>query len=169
MESITPSKIEKMIFIVRGHKVMLDTHLAGLYEVDTKALNRAVRRNIARFPDDFMFQLSAEEYRLLRSQIGALEKGRGKHRKYLPMVFTEQGVAMLSGVLHSNRAVQVNIAVMRTFVKLRLLLLQESLSDRMANPEKGTDQLFRVVFQRLDDFETAVPILPPKRRKIGIR
>jgi hypothetical protein len=169
MESVTPSKIEKMIFVIRGQKVILDNDLANLYEVETKDLNRAVRRNIDRFPGDFMFQLSPEEYEILRRQIGALRSDWGKHRKYLPLVFTEQGVAMLSGVLRSARAVQVNIAVMRTFVKLRQLLLRESLSDRMASLEKGTDQLFRVVFQRLDSLEATAPILPPKRRKIGIR
>lgn len=116
-----------------------------------------------------MFELTPEEYESLRCQFGTLNTGRGQHRKYLPLVFTEQGVAMFSGILTSERAVSVNIAVMRTFVKLRQLILQESLSDRMAKLERGTDQVFRIVFQRLDTLEQNTPILPQKRRKMGIR
>ncbi len=169
MQTVKYSDIEKMIYIVRGHKVMLDSDLAALYEVETKSVNRAVRRNLDRFPEDFMFQLTAEEYEILRCQIGTLRLEHGQHRKYLPLVFTEQGVAMLSGVLNSPKAVQVNISIVRTFVKLRQLLLQEDLSDRMKKLEIGTDKLFRVVFQRLDDLEVNTPTLPSKRRKIGIR
>ena len=117
---------------------------------------------------DFMFQLTPEEHASLRYQFGTLETGRGKYRKYLPLVFTEQGVAMLSGVLNSDRAVRVNIAVVRTFIKLRQLLLQESLSDRVRELEKGSDRLFRVIFERLDTLDAKIPILPRKRRKIGI-
>jgi phage regulator Rha-like protein len=168
MERVVASEIEKMIFVVRGQKVMLDSDLAELYEVETGALNRSVRRHIDRFPADFMFELRPEEYESLRCQIGILKKSRGSHRKYPPLVFTEQGVAMLSSVLGSERAVSVNIAVIRTFVKLRQLVLQESLSDRMSKLEKGTDQVFRVVFQRLDTLERITPGLPKKRRKIGI-
>ena len=98
---------------------MFDSDLAGLYEVKTKVFNQAVRRNIERFPDDFMFLLTKEEYRALRSQIVTLETGRGQHRKYLPYAFTEQGVAMLSSVLKSRRAIQVNIQIIRTFTRLR--------------------------------------------------
>jgi hypothetical protein len=169
MNSITAASIEKIIYIIRAQKVMLDSDLAELYEVETGALNRAVRRHSDRFPDDFMFQLTQEEHESLRCQFGILETGRGKYRKYLPLVFTEQGVAMLSGILNSDRAVRVNIAVMRTFIKLRQLLVQEALSDRLTNLEKGTDKLFRVVFERLDNLDTELPILPKKRRKIGIR
>ena len=100
--------IEKKIYLIRGHKVMLDSDLAKLYGVSVKVLNQGVKRNINRFPEDFMFQLTKEEYDSLRSQIVTLKKGRGKHRKYLPYVFTEQGVAMLSSVLRSERAIQVN-------------------------------------------------------------
>ncbi len=100
--------IEKRIYVIRGHKVMLDSDLAKLYGVSVKVLNQGVKRNINRFPEDFMFQLTKEEYDSLRSQIVTLKKGRGKHRKYLPYVFTEQGVAMLSSVLRSERAIQVN-------------------------------------------------------------
>ena len=158
-----------MIFIVRDQKVMLDSDLAALYEVETKVLNRAVRRHIDRFPDDFMFELTANEHESLRCQFGTLEIGKGKHRKYLPLVFTEQGVAMLSGVLNSDRAVRVNISVMRTFVKLRQILLEESLSHRVTNIEKGSDKLFKVIFQRLDTLERNIPILPQKRKRIGIK
>lgn len=110
-------QIARSIHFVRGQKVMLDSDLASLYGVETKVLNQTVKRNRDRFPDDFMFQISMEEARSLRSQIVTLK--RGEHLKYRPNVFTEQGVAMLSSVLRSKRAVQVNIAIMRAFVKLR--------------------------------------------------
>jgi hypothetical protein len=169
MESINLAKIEKMIFVIRGQKVMLDSDLAVLYGVTTKVLNQAVRRNTARFPYDFMFELSSEEHDSLRSQFVTLKNRRGKHRKYVPFVFTEQGVAMLSGVLNSDRAIRVNIEIMRTFVKIRQLLLGESLSHRVTELEKGTDKVFRIVFARLDTLERNTPILPHKRRKIGIQ
>ena len=112
MPPIDTLQIEGMIYLVRGQKVLLDSDLASLYEVETKTFNRAVRRHAERFPSDFMFELTPEEYDSLRYQIGTLKnEGRGQHRKYLPLVFTEQGVAMLSGVLNSERAVNVNIAV----------------------------------------------------------
>jgi hypothetical protein len=111
--------IERRILLVRGQRVMLDSDLADLYGVSTKRLNEQVRRNIRRFPADFMFQLSSDEAAALRSQSATLEAGRGKYRKYLPYVFTEQGVAMLSSVLNSERAVQVNIEIMRAFVRLK--------------------------------------------------
>jgi len=169
MKPIEPAFVEEMIYIVRGYKVMIDHDLADLYEVETKALNRAVRRNANRFPDDFMFQLTDSEYEVLRCQIGTLKTGRGTHRKYLPLVFTEQGIAMLSSVLNSDRAIQVNIAVIRTFVKLRQLIHQESLTERLVKLEKGTDQIFRVIFQKLDALERNTSSLPEKRRKIGIK
>ena len=115
-------RITQAILLIRGQKVMLDADLARLYEVDIKTLNRAVKRNIARFPGDFMFQLAREEAEHLRYQLGTLKAGRGRHRKYLPYVFTEQGVAMLSSVLRSERAVRVNIEIMRAFVQLRRML-----------------------------------------------
>lgn len=148
---------------------MLDADLAVLYEVETKSLNRAVRRNIGRFPEDFMFQVTMEEYEILRCQFGTLRFEHGKHRKYLPLVFTEQGVAMLSGVLNSERAIRVNVAIMRTFVRIRRILQEESLSHRVTELEKGTDKLFRIVFERLDTLETDMPILPDKRRRIGVK
>ena len=112
-------RISQAILLIRGHKVMLDSDLAELYEVEIKVLNQAIKRNIERFPDDFMFQLTAEEAARLRSQFVTLKLGRGEHRKYLPNAFTEQGVAMLSSVLHSDRAIHVNIEIMRAFVRLR--------------------------------------------------
>lgn len=118
---LTSERIERSILLIRGHKVMLDADLAELYGVETRALLQAVSRNQKRFPEDFMFQMAKEEYKLLRSQIVLSKKGRGG-RRYLPYVFTEQGVAMLSSVLRSERAVQVNIEIMRAFVRLRRML-----------------------------------------------
>ncbi len=117
----TLDEVRTLIHTIRGQRVMLDTDLAALYGVETKALNQAVRRNIERFPDDFMFELTRDEYQSLRSQIVTLDTGRGRHSKYLPLAFTEQGVAMLSSVLRSKRAVEVNIAIMRAFVQIRQL------------------------------------------------
>ena len=111
--------IQNKVFTIRGCKVMLDFDLAELYEIETKALKQAVRRNIERFPEDFMFELTAEEYKSLRSQFVTLKKSRGSHTKYLPFAFTEQGVAMLSSVLNSYKAIQVNITIMRAFVNIR--------------------------------------------------
>ncbi len=111
--------IQNLIYEIRGVKVMLDKDLAELYHVTTGNLNKAVKRNIRRFPSDFMFQLTKEEWDSLRFQIGILEVGRGKYTKYLPHAFTEQGLAMLSGVLNSDIAIDVNISIMRAFVSLR--------------------------------------------------
>ena len=119
-------EIKSKIYNIRGMQVMLDKDLAELYGVEVKRLNEAVKRNIERFPDDFMFQLNKDEYELLRSQIATLKTGRGEHSKYFPYVFTEQGVAMLSGVLRSPTAVQVNIRIMRTFVAVRQYLSNTS-------------------------------------------
>ena len=128
------TQIEHLIYEIRGHKVMLDSDLAVLYEVQTFRLNEAVKRNIERFPDDFIFQLTEDEYESLRSQNAILNKAsqkpsaslRGKHRKYLPYVFTEQGVAGLSGVLKSEIAGRVHVDIMRAFVKLRHYVLSQS-------------------------------------------
>lgn len=121
--SISVQLIEQRIYFIRNQKVMLDSDLAELYQVETKALNQAVKRNIERFPEDFCFQLDKEEYDSLRSQLVTIASGRGQHSKYLPYAFTEQGIAMLSSVLRSQRAIQVNIAIMRAFVKLRQFLV----------------------------------------------
>src|SRR5438067_2861614 len=148
--------IESKIVLVRGQKVLLDSDLADLYGVETKSLNRAVKHNAVRFPDDFMFQLTAGEAKALRCQFGTsnLEApdelpGRGG-RRYLPFAFTEQGVAMLSGVLNSRRAVLVNIEIMRTFVRLRQLLLANAgLARKLEMLEQKYDAQFKVVFDAI--------------------
>ena len=142
--------IERHIYLIRGEKVMLDSDLAELYDVETKKLNQAVGRNKDRFPNDFAFQLTQVEWDSLRSQFVTLETGRGQHRKYLPLVFTEQGVAMLSSVLRSSRAVQVNIAIMRTFVKLRRMLADnQALARKLAKLESKYDSQFKIVFDAI--------------------
>ncbi len=116
---LTDNSIQDIIYDIRGVKVMLDYDLASMYEVDVSQLKRQVRRNIERFPEDFMFELTAEEVSALRCQNGILKTGRGQHSKYPPFAFTEEGVAMLSGVLRSKVAVQVNINIMRAFIAVR--------------------------------------------------
>jgi hypothetical protein len=143
---ISSEQIEKAIYLIRDEKVMLDRDLALLYGVQTKILNRAVKRNLARFPMDFMFQLTEDEAEALRFQIGTSNKGRGG-RRYLPYVFTEQGVAMLSTVLNSERAIVVNIEIMRAFVKLRQLLASNTdLARRLDELESRYDKQFKIVF-----------------------
>ena len=164
-EDLLPQEIiESKIFIIRGKKVMLDRDLAALYGVETKTLNQAVKRNSQRFPDDFMFQLGDDEAReLLRSQIVTLK--RGQHYKYLPYVFTENGVAMLSSVLNSERAIRVNIQIMRTFTQLReILSTHEELRRKIEQIEKKYDGQFQVVFEAIRAL--MAPPMKPKR-KIG--
>ena len=120
--ALTPEKVQQMIHIIRGERVILDSDLAQLYGVETKNLKRQVKRNIVRFPSDFMIELTRDEYRALRCQNGTIENGRGEHSKYLPYAFTENGVAMLSSVLTSEVAVQVNIQIMRAFTLTRKAL-----------------------------------------------
>jgi len=147
---ISTDRIEQTILLIRRQRVMLDTDLAKLYGVPAKVLNQAVRRNASRFPADFMFQLTGEEAAALRSQFVTLKTGRGQHRKYRPYVFTEQGVAMLSSVLHSERAIQVNIAIMRAFVQLREMIgSNKGLARRLNELEKKYDSQFRVVFEAI--------------------
>src|SRR5688572_357834 len=152
---IPTSYLERRIYLVRGQKVMLDEDLAALYGVPTKRLNEQVRRNQRRFPKDFMFRLTPIESRSLRSQIATLETGRGRHRKYLPLVFTEQGVAMLSSVLNSNRAIDVNIAIMRAFVRLReMLASHRRLAEKLVLIEKRVgehDMQIRSIFEAIYD------------------
>ena len=163
---IPAERIERRILLVRGHKVMLDKDLADLYGVETKLLNRAVRRNLHRFPDDFMFQLTKEEFDNLRRQIGTSSEWGG--RRYPPYAFTEQGVAMLSSVLNSPRAVQVNIAIMRTFVRLRQMLAShDDLARKLAALEKKYDAQFKAVFDAIR--QLMAPKTPPKRRQIGFK
>jgi len=162
-------KIEKIIYIIRGEKVMLDSDLADLYGVETKYLNRQVKRNVLRFPQEFIFKLSKDEVLNLRCQFVTFKEST-KGRKYLPFVFTEYGIAMLAGVLNSEQAIRVNIAIIKTFIKLRKYLSQdESLTDKVEQLEKGNDKLFRIVFERLDTLESDLPILPLKRKKIGVK
>ena len=156
--------IERKIYLIRGHKVMLDRDLAELYQVPTRRLNEQVKRNLTRFPADFMFQLSDEEAENLRSQFATSSTSHGG-RRYLPYVFTEQGVAMLSSVLNSERAVQVNIAIMRTFVKLRQMLASNAdLARKLAAMEKKYDSQFRMVFDAIRELMRPPE---PKKRKIG--
>ncbi len=163
-EIVPQQLIEGKILFIREKKVILDSDLAALYGVETKMLNRAVKRNIERFPKDFMFQLTKEEYAaLLRCQIGTLKRGR--HRKYFPHAFTENGVAMLSSVLNSKRAIQVNIQIMRTFTKIReMLATHNELKQKIEEMEKKYDYQFKVVFDAIK-----LLIEPPQkpRRRIG--
>jgi len=159
-------RIERLILFVRGEKVILDAGLATLYGVETGALTRAVRRNIDRFPEDFMFQLTREEAERLRCQIGISNRRGG--RRYLPYAFTEHGVAMLSSVLNSPRAVQVNIEIMRASVRMRRMLGEyEELSRKLDAMERNYDAQFKVVFKAIHQL-IASPA-PPKRRQIGFR
>ncbi|MGI8467678.1 MAG: ORF6N domain-containing protein [Pyrinomonadaceae bacterium] len=164
---ITFDTIERKIYFVRERKVMLDSDLAALYGVPTKVFNQVAGRNLQRFPKDFRFQLNGEEFESLRSQFVTSKIGRGG-RRYLPYVFTEQGVAMLSGVLNSERAVQVNIGIMRAFVNMRKLLsTNEEVSKKLADIENklgAHDEHFKKVF-------TAIRLLmnPPDKsdKQIG--
>jgi len=162
--SLRPDDIHQRILIVRGFRVMLDADLAELYDIPTKVFNQAIQRNMDRFPEDFMFQLTETEFAGLRSQLVTSKKGRGG-RRYLPYVFTEQGVAMLSGVLNSHRAVQANIAIMRAFVRMReTMASHRELSERLNSLEKAYDERFRKVFDVIRALMD-----PPKtqRRRIG--
>jgi hypothetical protein len=165
--------IQNRIYEIKGERVMLDRDLASLYEIETKSLNLAVKRNIKRFPKDFMFQLTKEEWDNLRFQSETLEKQqyplrlqnetlktrRGQHSKYLPYAFTEQGVAMLSGVLNSDKAIQMNIAIMRAFVEVRRFLLQQNdlkeqlkeLKERVGGHDAQLSQIYDALENLLDE------------------
>ena len=165
-KSLIPvNRIEKAILLIRGQKVMLDADLAELYDVETKVLVQAVKRNLERFPEDFMFQLSQEEFAILRSQIVTSSDWGG--RRYRPYAFTEQGVAMLSSVLRSRRAIQVNIEIMRAFIRLRQMLASHvELARKLDALEKKYDAQFKQVFEAIRQL-----MAPPerKRRPIGFR
>ena len=166
-QDLIPSeRIEEKIFLIRGKRVMFDFDLAVLYRVETKQLKRAVKRNIARFPDDFMIELTPEEIENLRCQFGTSSWGG---RRYMPFVFTEQGVAMLSSVLNSERAIQVNIQIMRTFTKLRSMLASnEMLRQKIEELERKIqkhDEQFGVVFQAIKELLGPPPA--PRKRAIG--
>jgi len=170
-ELIPVEVIERKIYLIRGEKVMLDSDLADLYGVMVKVLNQAIKRNIGRFPEDFMFQLTKEEDESLRSQIVTLKKGRGEHRKYLPNVFTEQGVAMLSSVLNSDRAIEVNIQIMRAFVKLReMLSSNKELAHKLTLLENRTekhDGEIKAIFNAIR--QLMVPPETKSKKPIGFR
>ena len=168
MKALVPVEmIEKKILLIRGEKVMLDAALAELYGVATKVLLQSVKRNIKRFPSDFMFQLNYQEVAALRSQIVTSKTGRGG-RRHQPYVFTEQGVAMLSSVLNSERAVKVNIEIMRSFVRLRQMLSSNAeLARKLDALEKKYDEQFKVVFDAIRELMT--PPTSVKKGKIGFR
>ena len=171
--------VTNKIHYIRGHKVMLDSDLAELYGVETKQLKRQVRRNSDRFPEDFMFELTKQEYQILRSQIGTLK--HGEHTKYLPMAFTEHGVLMLSSILNSKQAIQVNIQIMRVFTKIRALLADNSLihlelsqmkltiekiAKKQDSSDKNIDLLFTYVDRLQEKIEEPVQI---ERKHIGYK
>lgn len=164
--------IQNRIYEIRGERVMLDRDLAALYEVETKVLNQAVKRNIKRFPKDFMFQLSREDFedlrsqfensensKSLRSQFVTLKTGTGQHSKYLSYAFTEQGVAMLSGVIHSDKAIQMHIAIMRAFIQIKKVLLQQNdmheqlkkIKDRLGEHDSQLNQIYDAMENLLDE------------------
>ncbi|MBL7663868.1 MAG: ORF6N domain-containing protein [Bacteriovoracaceae bacterium] len=171
MNELTLSQIEKIIYIVRGQRVMLDSDLAKLYGVETKVLNQAVKRNSERFPSDFMFQPTFSELASLRSQFVTLEKLTiQNHMKYSPRLFTENGVAMLSSVLKSKTAIQINIAIMRIFTRLKnSIALEHAIKKEISELRENTERTFRIIFERLDDLElpSQTPLINPK--KIGIK
>ncbi len=161
-------KINEMIYVIRGQKVMFDVDLANLYGVETKVLNQAVKRNLKRFPEDFMFRLSPEEYSNLKSQFVTSSENWGGKRKQ-PLVFTENGVAMLSGILNSDRAIEVNIAIMRIFTRLRsFMLLEKNLINKIDQLESNTTAMFKVVFEKLDVLDEQLPAQRKDRTKISL-
>ena len=162
--------ISNKIYLIRNQKVMLDRDLADLYQVETKQLKRQVRRNIGRFPDDFMFEITKQENESLRSQFGTLK--RGEHSKYVPMVFTEQGIAMLSSVLNSDRAIAVNIKIIRIFIKIREVLTDnlslkleiEDIKKKLNNHDKNIELVFSYLDELVEKKESG-----KERNKIGYK
>ena len=179
--------IQNRIHVIRGERVLLDRDLAALYESETKALNLAVKRNIRRFPEDFMFQLTAEEWESLRLQNETLNSdslrfqsetskpGRGRHSKYLPYAFTEQGVAMLSGILNSEKAINMNIAIMRAFVDVRRIIYQQNdlkvqlqeVKDRLGEHDAQLNHIYDAMENLLD--EKAAQRKFEDRERIGFK
>lgn len=178
--------IQNCIYEIRGERVMLDRDLANLYETETKALNLAVKRNIKRFPPDFMFQLTVEEFENLRFQIETLEKGRSLRlqnetsngrggTRYMPHAFTEQGVAMLSGVLHSDKAINMNIAIMRAFVEIRRIIFKQNdmkeqlkeVKERLSEHDVQLNHIYDAMENLLD--EKAAERKWEQRERIGFR
>jgi aromatic ring-opening dioxygenase LigB subunit len=169
---ISEETISDKIYFIRNQKVMLDRDLALLYGIETKRLKEQVKRNISRFPEDFMFELTEIEYNSLRSQIASLKKGRGQHQKYLPSVFTEHGVLMLSSVLNSDKAIQTNIQIMRIFTKVRQMLLDTTdlkidimkIQKKLENHDKNIELVFSYLDELTDKKENA-----KTRTKIGYK
>ena len=167
---ISDELVINKIYYKREQKVMLDSDLATLYEVETKQLKRQVRRNTERFPDDFMFELTSEEFNSLRSQIGTLK--RGEHVKYIPMAFTEQGVAMLSSVLNSERAINVNLQFIRIFTRIRQMLIDntdlrleiEKIKTKLDNQGKNMELVFRYLDELIEKKSESKP-----RKRIGYK
>ncbi len=150
--------IQQKIFEIRGQKIMLDFDLAALYEVETKVLNQAVSRNKDRFPKDFMFRLTRDEYNLLRSQIVTLERGKGKYSKYNPYAFTEHGITMLASVLRSDTAIKMNIAIIRAFIALRKFAIQykdileqlDGLKEKIGSHDAQLNQIYEALENMLN-------------------
>ena len=165
--------IQHKIYTIRNQKVILDFDLALLYAVETRVLKQAVRRNLKRFPADFMFELTKEEYNALRSQTVTLEeKGKGKHSKYVPFAFTEQGISMLSSILRSDTAIHINISIIRAFVQLRKLALSHSeISLKLNEIEKKYDTQFKSIYEALDYLlkKDKQELQQKERNKIGYK
>ena len=169
---LSEETIADKIYFIRNQKVMIDRDLAELYGIETKRLKEQVKRNISRFPEDFMFELTESESNSLRSQIATLKKGRGQHQKYLPMVFTEHGVLMLSSVLNSDKAIQTNIQIMRIFTKVRQMLFDTTeirldiaqMQKKLENNSKNIE----LVFSYLDELSDKEEVVKP-RNKIGYK
>lgn len=164
--AVSATLVNRKIFSIRGRNVMLSPHLAELYQVEARALNQAVKRNSDRFPPDFMFQLTREEFENLKSHF--VTSSWGGIRRAMPYAFTQEGVAMLSSVLQSKRAVQVNIAIMRAFVQLRNFIENyKGLADKIAAVEKKYNAQFRAVFQAIEELVEAPAEEPDPKRRIG--
>lgn len=169
---LSEETISNKIYFIRGQKVMLDRDLALLYEIESRVLNQAVKRNLSRFPPDFMFQLNEIEHNSLRSQIVILKKGRGEHQKYLPFAFTEHGVLMLSSVLKSDKAIQTNIQIMRIFTKVRQMLLDTTeikvdilqIQKKLENHDKNIELVFSYLDELTEKKENEI-----ERIKIGYK
>lgn len=163
-DQLNVNYIRSHIYTIRGVEIMLDTDLATMYGVETKQLKRQVKRNIERFPDDFMFELTQDEYKSLRCQNGTIENGRGQYTKYLPFVFTEQGVSQLSGILRSQYAIEVNIRIMRAFVAMRRFLSANAgmfqRIERLEQHQMLTDQKVEQVLKRMDEL---APTITPEQ------
>jgi hypothetical protein len=164
--------IQNKIYEIRGQKVMLDFDLAELYETETKRLKEAVRRNIERFPSDFMFELTRDEYNSLRTQFATLEKGRGRYSKFNPFAFTEQGVAMLASVINSPKAIQVNISIVRAFVMVRqYALAHKDLTEKLKELESKYNKQFADVYEALNYLleKDKIQIEQKQRKPIGYK